>query len=203
MFYIFGLGNPGHSYERSRHSIGRAFLFFFQKEKNFSPWKENAKKGGAFSAGSFKGENVELLVSDEFMNKSGATVKKFLKNISSAKNLIVIHDEIDLPFGTVKAVYNRGSGGHKGVESVDRALKTKNYFRIRVGISPTTPKGKIKKPDEKEKVVNFVLGNFTEKERGRLEKEIFKNIEEAISRIIRGDIPPIPKKGGAFSFTIR
>jgi len=202
MFYIFGLGNPGHSYENSRHSVGRSFVFSFQEKNNFSPWKENKKKGFEIAEGLYEKEKVTLIVSNEFMNKSGNTAKKIIKNMSSAKNLIVIHDEIDLPFGTVKIVYNRGSGGHKGIQSVNRALRTEEFFRIRVGISPATPKGKIRKPTDKEKMVDFVIGNFTPKEKEYLKKEIFNRIQEGVERIIKGTISP-EKKGMSLAYTIR
>ena len=68
------------------------------------------------------------------MNDSGKAVSAFIKSPKAAKNLLVIHDDLDLPLGTMKLVFGRGSGGHKGVESVMRAIKTKDFARLRIGI---------------------------------------------------------------------
>ena len=78
------------------------------------------------------------------MNVSGKAVSTFIKSPKAAKNLLVIHDDLDLPLGTIKMVFGRGSGGHKGVESVMRAVKTKNFARIRIGISAAGKKNQAK-----------------------------------------------------------
>jgi hypothetical protein len=98
---------------------------------------ENKESGGG---------KATIIHSDEFMNHSGKAVAKFVKSKKAAENLIVVYDDIDLPLGTMKISFNKSSGGHRGLESIIKALKTKEFTRIRIGISPTTASGKIKKP---------------------------------------------------------
>ena len=99
------------------------------------------------------------------------------------ENVIVIHDDVDLPLSKFKIQMNRGSGGHKGVESIIRALRTKNFVRIRVGVSPLTPSGKIRKPRGEDKVYKHLLGKFKSEEL-KILKKLTKNIKEAIEVIV-------------------
>ena len=89
-----------------------------------------------------------------------------------------MQDELDLPLGVVKIAFGASAGGHRGVDSIQKALKTKDFIRIRVGISGATASGKIKKPDS-EKVVDFVLGKFKPSEEEKL-KKVRKTVFEAI-----------------------
>lgn len=117
------------------------------------------------------------------MNNSGRAIAKFIKTKKAAENLVVIYDDIDLPLGTMKISYNKSSGGHRGLESIIKALKTKEFTRIRIGISPATPKGKIKKPKGENKVLDFILGKFKPTELEIL-KKIFKRSSEALKTLI-------------------
>ncbi len=168
MIYLFGLGNPGKEYESTRHNTGRmavaAFLKYLDKEPELS-------------------KKIKIIESGEFMNNSGKAVAKIIKSKKAAKDLVVVYDDIDLPLGTIKISYNKGSGGHKGVESIMKALKTREFARIRIGIAPTTPSGKIKKPEGENKVLDFILGEFKPKEVDIL-KKVFKKASEALSSII-------------------
>ena len=142
-YFIFGLGNPGEEYEGTRHNVGARVASAFS-EKN-------------------KGKKVVIVPVTTFMNKSGDAVGKWVKSKAAAKNLVVIHDDLDLPFGRFKISFARGAGGHRGVESVIKKLKTEEFIRLRIGIAPTTPSGKIKKPTGEEKIVKFILGKFLPK----------------------------------------
>jgi peptidyl-tRNA hydrolase, PTH1 family len=106
-------------------------------------------------------------------------VKKNKKNKRGLENLIVIYDDIDLAIGTIKISYNRGTGGHRGLDSIVKTLKTKEFLRIRIGISPTTSKGRIKKPDGEQKILDFILGKFKTSEMEMLNKT-FHNVTEAV-----------------------
>ena len=99
----------------------------------------------------------------------------FVTSKKKAEKLIVVYDDIDIPLGKIKISYNRGSGGHKGVESIIRNIKTKAFIRIRVGVAQTTPTGKIKKPKGDDKVLDFLMGEFKQKE-----IEIFKNVSKSV-----------------------
>jgi len=159
MFYVVGLGNPGEEYENSRHNTGRMAVEFFEKKSDISPKK------------------LLVIHSNEFMNNSGRAVSKIIKSKKAAQNLIVVHDDIDLPLGTLKVSYNKGSGGHKGLESVVRAVKTKEFVRIRIGISKT------KKPQGEKAVIDFILNKFKPAEL-EIIKKVFKKTSEAIQALL-------------------
>jgi len=171
--YIVGLGNPGAEYTESRHNVGRAILEKFRKKNNFSDWQDSKKMNGLISEGKIGKNHVTLMLPELYMNKSGSSVKKLVTNKKKAQSLIVVYDEIDMGLGTMKIVFNRGSGGHKGIESVVKSIGTPEFARLRVGISPRTLSGKIKKPKGDKKIIDFVLGKFTKKE-----LEILKKIEK-------------------------
>jgi PTH1 family peptidyl-tRNA hydrolase len=124
-----------------------------------------------------------LIEPETFMNKSGASLMPLVKSKKAAEKVIVIYDDLDLPVGRMKVSFNRSSGGHKGVESIIKAVKTEAFARIRVGISPVTAAGKTKKPSGDEAVADFILGKFSPKEYEAL-KKIFKTVPDAVAKII-------------------
>lgn len=182
--YIVGLGNPGEEYEESRHNVGRIILEKFRKKNDFSDWQEDKKSNSLIS----KKGKVTLMLPQLYMNKSGTSVKKLVTSKKKAQDLIVINDEIDMALGTMKIAFNRGSGGHKGIESIARALGTKEFSRLRIGISPSTPGGKLRKPKGEKKVVDFVLGKFSKKEQDKLKKVEKKAVEALETFISKGRI---------------
>ena len=158
---IAGLGNPDSHYIGTRHNIGRDFIHSLEKHL---------------------GKTAVLITPDLYMNNSGVAVKKAVSSIAAAKKLIVLHDEIDLPLGRVKISFGSSAGGHRGVDSIQKALKTKNFIRIRIGISPATPAGKIKKPDADD-VPDFVLAKFKPAEQEKV-KKVCKRVVNAIDLIL-------------------
>ena len=103
----------------------------------------------------------------------------FVKSVKAAQKLLVIRDDLDLPLGVIKMTgFGRGSGGHKGVESIMRALKTKDFVQMKIGISGATSKGGVKKPGTEEKVITHVIGKFSPKEEVLLKKTL-KHAAEA------------------------
>jgi PTH1 family peptidyl-tRNA hydrolase len=123
-----------------------------------------------------------------FMNQSGKGVSSFVKSVKAAKNLLVVRDDLDLPIGVIKlTMLGRGSGGHKGVESIMRTLKTKEFAQLKIGISGATPKGKIRKPEAGEEVVDHVIGKFLPKEMEIL-KKVYEKANEAIQLFITDGI---------------
>ncbi|HEY4522398.1 MAG TPA: aminoacyl-tRNA hydrolase [Candidatus Paceibacterota bacterium] len=180
---IVGLGNPGAEYTDTRHNTGRMALEFYAKAAGLSAWKED-KRSNSTTTGAHVGKTLAALVMpNTFMNKSGAAVAKFVKSMKAAERLVVVYDDLDLPIGKIKLSFDRGSGGHKGVESIMRAIKTKKFTRIRVGVSPETPGGKLKKPQGEDGVVDFILAKFKPNEMDEL-KKVFKRVAEAISMTI-------------------
>lgn len=178
-YVIVGLGNPGGEYEKTRHNAGRMAVEFFGKKQDGGAWCED-KKANAHVA---KVGKHTLLLPNTFMNKSGSAVMKYVKSVKAAKNLVVVYDDLDLPLGRIKIAFARSSGGHNGLKSVARAVKTDDFIRVRIGVSPHTPKGKIKKPLGEEKVMGFILGKFSPKDEPEL-KKVLKRVSEALECII-------------------
>ena len=144
---IVGLGNPGKEYEKTRHNAGRMAVEVFAKKEGFNAFDFN-KKANAFVS---KDGSATLVLPETFMNSSGKAVIQFVKTPkAAAKTLLVVQDDLDLPVGTIKMVFGRGSGGHKGIESVNRAVKTKDYARIRIGVAPAGKKNQAKKLKDEE-----------------------------------------------------
>ncbi len=176
---IAGLGNPGEEYTQTRHNAGRMALQYVCDEKNLGEWKLD-KKSNALIARGMIGKSASVLVLPEtFMNKSGSAVVKYVKSVKAAEKLIVVYDDLDLPLGKMKMSFDRGSGGHKGIESIARALKTKKFWRIRVGVSPATASGNLRKPSGEEDVLDFILGKFKTSDLPLL-KSLFKRISQAL-----------------------
>jgi peptidyl-tRNA hydrolase, PTH1 family len=187
MAYIFvGLGNPGEEYKETRHSAGRLLVEMLGKSLG-AEWKADKKLNAQVAKAKIGKSAVTLVLPDTFMNKSGATVKPLIGSIKAAEKLVVIYDDLDLPFGKCKISFNRSSGGHKGVESIIKAIKTEKFARIRVGISPTTPTGKLKKPQGEEAVTKVILGKFRPEEMLEL-KKISKKISEALETFVSGGL---------------
>lgn len=183
---IAGLGNPGEEYESTRHNTGRVVLRWFAKEKGFSGWKADKKIKALTADGKVGKANVLLVLPDNFMNNSGRSLAPLIKTKKAAARSVVVYDDLDLPFGTFKISFNRGSGGHRGLDSVMKSLKTREFVRVRVGISPAAIKGKVKKPNKpvgEEKVLQFILGMYTKEEIAAL-KKLSKQINEALEMII-------------------
>lgn len=180
---VTGLGNPGPEYENTRHNAGRMAVMHYAKYASAPVWKEDKKSQSLTTGATVQTTLVALQLPNTFMNKSGAAVMKLVKGVKAAEKLIVVYDDLDLPIGKIKLSFDRGSGGHNGVESIMTALKTKKFTRIRIGISPHTPGGKIKKPDSDSVVDDFILKKFKDAEMDEL-KKVFKRVAEAIDVIV-------------------
>ncbi len=187
-YVIIGLGNPGGEYAKTRHNAGRMALELLAKEDGFEDFKLRKLAHASVSVGEIAGEKVTLVIPEVSMNLSGKAAPAFVKSVKAAKKLLVVRDDLDLPLGTLKmTVYGRGSGGHKGVESIMRTLKTKEFAQLKVGISGQTPKGKTKKPNGEEKVVKHVIGKFSPSEEPVLKKSL-KASAESIRIFVRDGI---------------
>ena len=179
MHIIIGLGNPGKEYEGTRHNAGRMAVERIHATHTFSEWSEVKKPKMQTAVGAISGRKSTLVLPDTFMNKSGQVAGHFIHNKKNAGNVIVLHDDLDIPLGSFKISFGRSSGGHNGVESVIRALKTKDFVRVRIGVAPKTPKGLAKKPIGEEKVLKFLLGKFSSDNVAEL-KKVFKRVIEAV-----------------------
>lgn len=182
-YIVVGLGNPGEEYTNTRHNTGRMALEVFRMAEKFPEWELNAKIKALTSSGKLGKESVTLVEPETFMNKSGFSVASLIKSKKAAEHLVVIHDDLDIPFGKFKISFNKSSGGHRGVESIIKALKTSAFVRIRVGISPVTPPGKLKKPHGETAVDKHILGKFSLDQLTTL-KKLSKKISEALHVLI-------------------
>jgi len=172
MILIVGLGNPGIKYKRTRHNIGFRVLDEFQRENNFPDFKFFKKFNALIFEGNIGRKKVILAKPQTFMNNSGQAVKNLTIHYSLPFiNLIVVHDDIDLPLGKIRISKSRGSAGHKGIESIIKELRSKNFVRIRIGIRNQELRIK--------NIEKFVLQKFTEEE----EKIIKKIIKESCSAL--------------------
>lgn len=174
---VVGLGNPDAQHEGERHNTGRMLLQQIAKKEKLE-WRTDAKAQALVA----KGDAVYVLP-ETFMNKSGSAVGKYVKSVKAAEHLLVVYDDMDLPLGKIKISYDRSAGGHNGLKSIERAVKTKKFWRVRIGICPTTPSGKLKKPAGEQAVIDFILGKFKESEREVL-KKVYKHATEAIGCVI-------------------
>ena len=151
MFLIAGLGNPGEKYSHTRHNIG--FLIIDKIVKNLS--LSNNINNPNFKAIVTKSQNSLYVQPQTFMNLSGQSVlsvKNFYK--IDIEKIIVIHDDLDLPFGALRFKVGGGHGGHNGLKSIDELIG-KDYIRVRIGIG---------RPENKKEITSYVLGNFTNDE---------------------------------------
>lgn len=180
---IFGLGNPDEQYARTRHNAGRMAVQKFAQTHGFSEWKEDKKSKSFIARGLVERALTVAVLPNTYMNKSGNAATHYIKSAKAAEKLIVVYDELDLPLGTLKVSFDRGAGGHKGVDSIMRAVKTRRFVRIRIGISPMTSAGVAKKPEGEKDVEKFILGEFTASEMSEL-KTVFKRVSEALDTII-------------------
>ena len=175
MVLIIGLGNPGEKFKNTRHNIGREIAEAFRKEMALPEFRFEKKWKGETSEGKTGKEKIIVLRPETFMNKSGQSVApaaKFFK--IKPKNIFVIHDDADIALGRAKLSFGRSSAGHKGVESVMRALKSKDFWRFRIGIG-----GKRDMPAEK-----LVLKKFSPEEI-KLVKKIVKKTIGALEKTIK------------------
>jgi len=176
---IVGLGNPGKEYQKTRHNAGFMFVdYFFEKyrdEFGFSPWSENQKLQSLISTGKSGGKKIYLLKPQTFMNLSGSAVSAAKKYFKIALNdLIVVHDEIDLPLGTYRFSQSASSAGHKGAQNTIDVLGTKNFTRLRIGVD--------NRRNKKIATEKYVLGNLSRSEIHDLQKILENSAKELITK---------------------
>jgi peptidyl-tRNA hydrolase, PTH1 family len=179
MKLIAGIGNPDKEYLETRHNVGWMFLDWLQKKYKGSPFELEKKLMSEVSKIEIESIKGWLAKPQTYVNKSGEAIKK-AKPWAKAKNedIIVIQDDLDIPFGMCKFSFEKNSGGHRGIESVIAALKTTKFYRIRIGTGVRALDKARGQSDKKrdEFVRDFVLKKFTPSERDEL-KDIFKAAE--------------------------
>lgn len=175
---IVGLGNPGQQYEKTRHNAGFWFVDAIARTHGIS-LKNESKFHGEAAKGFIDGQEVWLLKPMTFMNKSGqgiAALARFYK--IDAENILIAHDELDLPPGTVRLKKGGGHGGHNGLRDTVAQLGSKEFQRLRLGIGH---------PGHSSQVSGYVLGKAPSDEQIEIERAVDKALDE-LSLILSGDL---------------
>lgn len=165
-FLIAGLGNIGPKYHNTRHNIGFKILDFLAEQEELS---FETEKLGDIATYKFKGRTFILLKPSTYMNLSGKAVNYWLqKEKIPLENLLVVTDDLNLPFGTIRVKTKGSDGGHNGLKDIQTQLGTTNYNRFRFGISDEFSKGR---------QVDYVLGEWDEEEQKNLPERLKKSVE--------------------------
>jgi PTH1 family peptidyl-tRNA hydrolase len=175
---IVGLGNPGREYEATRHNAGFWWVDELARSHNVN-FKADSKFHGLVAKVNLHGHEVHLLKPQTFMNVSGRSVgavAQFYK-IEPAQ-ILVVHDELDLPPGSAKLKLGGGHGGHNGLKDIIAHLGTKDFWRLRLGIGH---------PGERDQVVNYVLNAPRKEEQGLIE-EAMQRGQDVAALIVEGKL---------------
>jgi peptidyl-tRNA hydrolase, PTH1 family len=176
MILVVGLGNPGSEYSSTKHNLG--YLAVDEIGKRVGIDLKKKKFNGLFGEGSFNNDKLFLLKPETYMNRSGHSVCSAVNFYHvPAENIIVIHDELDLPVGTVRIKAGGGSAGHKGVVSIIEELGREDFIRVRIGIG---------KPESKSVTVGHVLSQFKKEEKLIVQESVFKAADAALEIIQHG-----------------
>lgn len=167
-FLIAGLGNPGAKYENTRHNIGFLMLDHLAKKENISFQTDRLADRAEFK---HKGRTFILIKPSTFMNLSGKAVRYWLdKEKIPAENLLVLVDDLNLPFGEIRIKTKGSDGGHNGLKDIQKILNTTKYSRFRFGISSDFSKGR---------QIDYVLGEWAADE----EKALIERLEKSAEAI--------------------
>ncbi|MCX7845019.1 MAG: aminoacyl-tRNA hydrolase [Dictyoglomaceae bacterium] len=167
---IIGLGNPGFEYSKTRHNIGFMVVDYIQNYFDFPKWTKMNSYHCSFAEVSNK--KIYLIKPQTYMNLSGIGVREFIFNFSfNSKEMLVIHDDLDLELGRIRIRYNGKDGGHKGIKSIIEEINSKEFYRLRIGIG---------RPKFKEDIIEYVLSNFENEE-----KEVINKIIRLTPEIIK------------------
>lgn len=176
MYLIVGLGNPERDYANTRHNMGFDVINEITKSTGIKVLK--SKFDALYGMGEIKGKKVILVKPQTYMNLSGESIIKFKKFYKiSNKNIIVIYDDIDLKIGNIRLKPKGSSGTHNGMRSVIENLKTEEFIRVRVGIGS---------PENKEDMINYVIGAIPKREKEILEKATKRAAESVIEVLENG-----------------
>ncbi len=182
MLLLVGLGNPGPNNNNNRHNIGFRIIDAINQE--FSLSKQKPKFKGLLTTGNIENKKVYAIKPLTFMNNSGICIKELIEYFKiNAKDVIVFHDDLDIDLGKVKAKFGGSSAGHNGIESIDKSIG-KDYSRVRVGIG---------RPQNKTKVNNHVLEDFSENEEERI-KDITDHIVKLVPKLINKEMDTFSSK---------
>jgi PTH1 family peptidyl-tRNA hydrolase len=172
---VVGLGNPGKKYAKNRHNVGFMAVDRLRDERGIPDWRE--KFSGLFCRGSAFGDDVMLLKPMTYMNVSGDSVQPAVAFIKvDPAHVVVLHDELDLPFGDVRLKVGGGHAGHNGLRSIILRLGTPDFVRVRVGIGRPPP-------GFTGDVADYVLSDFDASERAEL-PDVLERALAAVAAVV-------------------
>ena len=183
---IIGLGNPDQEYQNTRHNVGFMFLDYLAKKIDANDFEEDKKSNALVSKSKIEKTPIVLVKPLCYVNKSGEVVSKLAKFYKiKPEDIILVHDDLDIEFGNFKLSFGKNSGGHKGVESVIKSLKTKNFWRVRFGVSTSGLRKARQQSDKKrdEFVMKFVLSKLTKSDHEKV-KSLYKEALDRLSQIM-------------------
>ncbi len=167
MILIIGLGNPGSQYTLTRHNAG--FMVADMFSFDIKVVKKETKSWGIFKKGLYKNQEVGIVKPLTYMNRSGVAVAEVLELLcEKPENMVVIHDDLDLPVGRLRIVRKGGAGGHRGVQSIIEAIGTNNFPRLKIGIG---------RPLRGESIYEYVLSMPYEDQIEIFHKTLKKGVE--------------------------
>jgi PTH1 family peptidyl-tRNA hydrolase len=187
MKLIVGLGNPGRAYANNRHNIGFICINHFARTHGI---RFDRKQGRArIGMGKVAENEVVLAKPQTYVNLSGKPVSQLVKRFNiSPDNLVVIHDDLDLPLGKIRLSYGSSSGGHKGIDSIINYLGSQDFIRLRVGID---------RPDKAEasedEIITYVLSDFTAEQKQAI-VQVIPKVSEAILCLLTEGLTPAMNK---------
>ncbi|KKQ24999.1 MAG: Peptidyl-tRNA hydrolase [Candidatus Roizmanbacteria bacterium GW2011_GWC2_37_13] len=171
MILIVGLGNPGKKYQNNRHNVGHMFVDYSIKELRITDY------------------GLKLIRTDCFMNNSGLFVSKLIRNQKSEiNNSIIAHDDLDIPFGKFHIQQGVGPKLHNGLESIEQNLKSKDFWRIRIGVDNRPARRSLDEGGTLERWtdgIKYVLHDFLPEEKIQLEKEVFPKLYTQLQTFLK------------------
>lgn len=174
---IVGLGNPGAEYEKTRHNAGAWFVEALAQKANTN-LSTNKKFHGLYSSATIEGQECHLLIPTTFMNLSGQAVQAVTNFYKiSPEQILVAHDEIDLPVGDIRLKFDGGHGGHNGLRDIISHLSTNKFYRLRIGVGH---------PGNSKLVHDYVLHPPKKSEKELIDDAI-QNAEGIIPKMLNGE----------------
>lgn len=174
MKYIIGLGNPGLPYETTRHNVA---WILFDEILETAEWRFDKYMNAEYIGKTYHGDVALFIKPQTFMNKSGEVISILKKQEDfSPENIIIVYDDVDLPFGEIKISFNRGDGGHNGVKSLTQHIGSKKTIRVRVGISRLLDDGRLIKPN--------VLSQFPRTELAKVKSVLARKVSDVLVSLV-------------------
>ncbi len=175
---VVGLGNPGKEYEHTRHNVGFVTLDWLAEKLDWEHFKEQKKFRAMISENKWGDKKIIAAKPLTFMNNSGETVAAIKKFYQVAdEKIIIVYDELDLPFGKIRIRAEGSSAGHNGLKSIIEKLGSDKFWRVRIGIGNERA--------EKMEAADFVLSKLTREEKNILNKEILPEVIKETEKIIK------------------